>query len=103
MTTSRTARRALAIMAVMSGEPGPVPTPSAVEDRTGWPQPTGDNAPNTFILFDLLEYQDSRSSGNIRWDFYGWYGGDEKRVWIKTEDTDWPTGAGALPAAERSI
>ena len=93
MRMSRTAGCALAIMVLLSGgsahaaEPRPVETPSAVEDRTGWPQPTGDDAPNTFILLDLLEYQESHASGTIRWDFYGWYGGDEKRVWIKTEGT----------------
>ena len=99
---------ALAMIVLLDGtilhaaEPKPLAVPSSAEDRAGWPQPTGDNAPNTFVLLDLLEYQESRVSGTIRWDFYGWYGGDEKRVWFKTEGTQ-STARGGGGDAEAQV
>lgn len=77
----------LASGALRAQETQSAPVPAPEVDRADWPQPTADDAPHTFILLDLLEYQESRKPGTIRWDVYGWSGGDEKRLWIKTEGT----------------
>ena len=91
MKVSRAACFALASLAastcgaLRAQEPSSQPVRAPTVDRTGWPQPTADDALYTFVLVDLLEYQKSREPGTIRWDIYGWYGGDEKRLWVKTE------------------
>lgn len=54
-------------------------------DREGWPAPTADSANYGYFLADLLEYRESGQPGVIRWDVFGWYGGDERRIWIKSE------------------
>lgn len=52
------------------------------------PQPKEDEQLNTFLLFDLLEYQGGKNN-QLRWDVVGWAGGDYNRLWFKTEgDTD---------------
>jgi copper resistance protein B len=69
----------------------PLPSPSAVttlpnlEERESWPSPTADDANYSYFLVDLLEIRESRNPGVVRWDMFGWYGGDIKRVWVKTE------------------
>lgn len=73
---------------LQSADPAPpVKTLPNLSDRSGWPEPTADNAKYSYFLVDLLEYQESRDPGAIRWDMFGWYGGDVKRIWIKTEGT----------------
>jgi copper resistance protein B len=54
-------------------------------DRSGWPSPTADDAPYTFVLFDLFEYQRVGDVNAVRWDVLGWRGGDTHRLWIKSE------------------
>lgn len=56
-----------------------------LSDRSGWPSPTADDAPYTFRLFDLLEYQRAGGVNTMRWDFLGWRGGDRNRFWFKSE------------------
>jgi copper resistance protein B len=52
-----------------------------------WPSPTADDATYSYALFDLLEYQRTRSVDALRWDAVGWWGGDTRRVWFKSEGT----------------
>lgn len=63
----------------------PVPGSTNRAERNGWPQPTADDANYSYIVTELLEYRESRAAGAIRWDIYGWYGGDVNRIWVKTE------------------
>ncbi len=51
----------------------------------GWPSPVNDSAFNSFLLFDLLEFQRAPNVEAARWDVVGWYGGDTERVWFKSE------------------
>lgn len=60
--------------------------------RAGWPEPVADDAPYTFALFDLLEYQRIGGTDALRWDFLGWRGGDRQRLWVKSEGTLYPAG-----------
>lgn len=63
---------------------GPKTLPNLAE-REGCPAPTADSANYGYVLADLLEYRESGQPGVIRWDVFGWYGGDERRIWIKSE------------------
>ncbi|WP_062348326.1 copper resistance protein B [Novosphingobium sp. CCH12-A3] len=65
-----------------------------LEDRSGWPEPTADSANFSFLVTELLEYRESRAAGAIRWDIYGWYGGDVNRLWVKTEGLQDVSGPG---------
>ncbi len=63
------------------------PSPCAAQEgrRPGWPSPVADMSSNSFLLLDILEYQDVADASGPRWDLIGWYGGDERRLWIKSE------------------
>jgi copper resistance protein B len=63
-------------------------------DRAGWPEPTADSANYSFLVTELLEYRESRAAGAVRWDIYGWYGGDVNRLWVKTEGLQDVSGPG---------
>ena len=65
------------------GHPAPAAKPA--EPGAGWPSPVADNAPNSFLLVDLLEFQRGLHIEAARWDIVGWYGGDSERVWVKSE------------------
>lgn len=71
--------------------PATLPSPAEetklpnLDDRQHWPSPTADDANYSYLLVDLLELRESKNPGVVRWDMFGWYGGDTKRVWIKTE------------------
>lgn len=71
--------------------PSPLPPETEVTtlpnlaEREGWPSPTADDAKYSYVLFDLLEFRENRGPAAIRWDMFGWYGGDVKRVWFKSE------------------
>ena len=81
--------------------PGPdagvvgLPDPAAA----GWPSPVNDSGFNSFLLFDLLEFQRASNVEAARWDVVGWYGGDIERVWFKTEGRY----NGALRAGEADL
>ena len=60
------------------GPPDPPPS-------VGWPSPISDRSLNSFLLFDLLEFQRAPNVEAARWDIVGWYGGDIERVWFKSE------------------
>ena len=66
------------------------PAPAA---KPPWPYPIADQAVYSNVLFDLLEYQRVGSVNALRWDVVGWRGGDQRRVWVKSEGSLYP-GAG---------
>lgn len=69
--------------------------PANLAPHQQWPEPTGDNANYFFLLTELLEYRANRGTDTIRWDIFGWYGGDLHRVWFKTEgNQNTPRAAG---------
>ena len=49
------------------------------------PHAMGDTAVHTFLLLDQLEWQGDQSAGGINWDAKGWVGGDQNRLWLRTE------------------
>ena len=56
-----------------------------LSERSRWPRPVDDTGTETFVLFDVLEYQRIRDINALRWDLLGWYGGDKRRFWFKSE------------------
>jgi len=80
--------RAATLGRVATSAPAPDRAPATLPNvaaREGWPQPTADSANYGYFLADLLEYRESGDPGVVRWDVFGWYGGDVKRLWIKSE------------------
>ena len=71
------------------------PDPAAA----GWPSPVNDSGLNSFLLFDLFEFQRASNVEAARWDIVGWYGGDFERVWFKSEGRY----NGALRAGEADV
>lgn len=75
--------------AVPSAALPPIPSATDVttlpnlDGRESWPSPTADDANYSYLLIDLLEFRENPEV--VRWDMFGWYGGDVKRVWVKTE------------------
>lgn len=59
--------------------------------------PVHDQTPFSFSQFDLLEYRAySAGPDTFTWDYFGWFGGDYNRLWVKTEgDLDLSRGNGA--------
>jgi copper resistance protein B len=52
----------------------------------GWPSPIEDNPQFTYALADQLEYRSATNGApGIKFDGFGWSGGDIKRLWFKTE------------------
>ncbi len=70
--------------AVIGGGAGAAPLPIK-EPPPGWPSPVSDKTLNSFLLFDLLEFQLAPNVRAARWDILGWYGGDTDRIWFKSE------------------
>lgn len=54
-----------------------------------WPAPVNDQEHRLFTLVDVLEYRPGTSGSqghdDYRWDIEGWYGGDDNRLWFKSE------------------
>lgn len=44
-----------------------------------------DDALNSFVLFDQLEWRQGDGAGDLSWDTRGWIGRDINRVWFRTE------------------
>ena len=55
------------------------------EKTAGWPSPVNDNTLQSFLLFDLFEFQHGSNVNAARWDVLGWLGGDAERIWFKSE------------------
>ena len=72
--------------------PQEVKTLPNLSEQAGWPEPTADNAKYTSFLSDLLEGQRIGSVNALRWDFLGWYGGDTRRLWFRSEGAVYPSG-----------
>lgn len=64
---------------------GMVTTRSNLQPDRGWPEPVDDSTTRGFLLFDNLEYQATSGPDPLRWDIFGWYGGDTDRLWFKSE------------------
>lgn len=47
--------------------------------------PVMDNMVFHQVLFDQLEYTNSRDGAGLAWDITGWVGTDYNRLWVKTE------------------
>lgn len=57
-----------------------------------WPAPVEDRQRFGYLLVDQLEYRMKDGvDDTARWDVVGWYGGDDNRLWMKTEG-EWRTG-----------
>lgn len=64
-----------------------------------WPSPVEDNQLFGFFLFDQLEYRvNDGASNSVRWDAQGWYGGDNDKVWFRSEGESTTSGASATDA-----
>ena len=59
-----------------------------------WPEPILDSKPNSFVLFDQLEYRSNEGPNVLAWDAQAWFGGDYHRLWLETEGEDNTTGDG---------
>jgi copper resistance protein B len=59
--------------------------PPVEASTEGWPKPVNDMTLNSFLLFDLLEFQLAPDVKAARWDVVGWYGSDSERLWFKSE------------------
>ena len=55
-----------------------------------WPEPVEDRLRFGYLLVDQLEYRMKAGADTMRWDVVGWYGGDDNRLWLKSEG-DWRT------------
>lgn len=54
--------------------------------RQGWPEPVSDAAISTYGILELAEFQRRDSAPDLlRWDGFGWRGGDVHRFWFKSE------------------
>lgn len=84
----------------VAGEP--VTTLHNLEPQEGWPSPTADDAPYSLVLLDLLEYRENTGVGSLRWDGFGWFGGDYNRIWVKSEGTQ-SLGSGGGGEAEAQL
>lgn len=59
-------------------------------DKSKWPEPVADDLRYSYALFDLLEYRRVNSVNAMRWDVFGWRGGDMRRFSLKSEGTYYP-------------
>jgi len=73
----------------ISTTPAPVATPPSgpivLPSRASWRNPIDDTPSFSALLVNLLEYQGVSDPGAIRYDLQGWYGGDIRKLWIKSE------------------
>ncbi|HKP14238.1 MAG TPA: copper resistance protein B [Blastocatellia bacterium] len=67
-----------------AGEPTTLPN---LSEQSRWPSPVADSETYSYVLLDLLEFHSAGRSGFLRWDVFGWRGGDRRRLWFKSEGT----------------
>lgn len=77
----------------------PVGQPSRNDDAPAppdpsWPEPVMDDEPYSLWLFDLFEHVQSEDVDALRWDVVAWHGGDERRLWLKSEGEIYEGGGG---------
>jgi copper resistance protein B len=67
----------------------PIPAITEADLLAAFPDVHGhkmaDNAINSFVLFDQLEYQNADEGSVLAWDASGWVGGDIDRLWWRSE------------------
>ena len=56
-----------------------------LSEQKDWPDPVADRATFGFLLFDNAEFQRAGGPNALRWDMFGWRGGDVHRFWFKSE------------------
>jgi copper resistance protein B len=56
-----------------------------LEPDKEWPSPVDDKEWYTFFLTEILEHRSNEGDDSVRWDVYGWHGGDYNRLWVKSE------------------
>jgi len=49
------------------------------------PRAMQDDTLHYFVLLDQLEWQGSDTTSGMRWDSTGWVGGDQNRLWFRTD------------------
>lgn len=55
-------------------------------DRQGWPEPISDTATSRYGILEVAEFQRRDAAPDVlRWDGFGWRGGDVHRLWFKSE------------------
>jgi copper resistance protein B len=77
------------IVMAQSADSPSVIDPNSHSPQTQWPRPVDDREKFSLLLFDLLEYQRVRGVDAMNWSFLGWYGGDKRRLWIKSDGTEY--------------
>jgi copper resistance protein B len=67
----------------------PIPPITEADREAAFPDVHGhkmdDNAINSFVLFDQLEYQNADTGSVLAWNAMGWVGGDIDRLWWRSE------------------
>lgn len=67
----------------------PIPVLTDADRAAAFPDVHGhkmhDNAINSLLLFDQLEYQSADEGSVLAWDASGWVGGDIDRLWWRSE------------------
>ena len=67
----------------------PIPPITEADRAAAFPDVHGhkmhDNAINSLLLFDQLEYQNADEGSVLAWDASGWVGGDIDRLWWRSE------------------
>ena len=66
-------------------EPAPLDPGSPAVAGGPWPSPVADDGRYSNVLFDVLEVQRVGNTDALRWDMVGWWGGDWRRLWVKSE------------------
>ncbi len=70
--------------AAADGQDKPFPLPPRE-----WPSPVMDQSVLAFLLVDRLEYRRRQGGEDVRnWDAQGWIGGDDDKLWIKSEGSE---------------
>ncbi len=75
----------LAVLAVAATTPALGADAGAGHVPADWPHVHEDDQHFGYLLVDRLEYRDDEGPNHLLWDAQGWYGGDYRRLWLKTE------------------
>ena len=75
----------LALLAVAATTPALGADAGAGHVPADWPHVHEDHRNFGYLLVDRLEYRDDEGPNHLLWDAQGWYGGDYRRLWLKTE------------------
>ncbi|MDD3650302.1 copper resistance protein B [Immundisolibacter sp.] len=83
----RTATCAPALAVLLGSAVAPALAADAGAGRVpaDWPHVHEDDQNFGYLLVDRLEYRADDGPDHLLWDAQGWYGGDYRRLWLKTE------------------